>query len=319
MNITNPDSKHFTVQEITEGIYAIIAIDGGAAICNSSIVDLGNHVIIFDTFQTPQAALDLRKLVFTLFGNIQTTVVNSHWHDDHIWGNQVFIDVAHIVSSSRTRQLIASKGPEVAEQCKGDVIQQLNNFRSQFQKADGDQRRDLKLWLGMYEGLAEDIPHFSLCLPDISFDKHLTLYGSKRTAELIEFENGHTESDIVLYLPQEGVVFMSDLLFVGCHPYLGDGDPIGQQTALRKIGELKAKYFIPGHGPLGRPNDLVKLIHYIDHCTETAQNLVSKGGEYKERIAKLKVPKPYQDWKVSSFFVSNINSLCKRINPAARE
>jgi glyoxylase-like metal-dependent hydrolase (beta-lactamase superfamily II) len=33
-------------------------------------------------------------------------VINSHWHNDHIWGNQVFDANTDIVSSEETRRLI---------------------------------------------------------------------------------------------------------------------------------------------------------------------------------------------------------------------
>ena len=52
-------SKHFQLQQVAEGVYAAIHIDGGAAIGNAGIVDLGDRTLIYDTFFTPQTAEDL--------------------------------------------------------------------------------------------------------------------------------------------------------------------------------------------------------------------------------------------------------------------
>ena len=44
-----PMSEHFVLYQLAEGIYAAIAIEGGAAFSNAGIVDLGGHTLIFDT------------------------------------------------------------------------------------------------------------------------------------------------------------------------------------------------------------------------------------------------------------------------------
>jgi len=43
-------SKHFTLHQLAEGVYAAIATDGGAACCNAGLIDLGGQVVVFDTF-----------------------------------------------------------------------------------------------------------------------------------------------------------------------------------------------------------------------------------------------------------------------------
>ncbi len=77
-------SKHFTLHSLTEGVVAAIASDRGAAIGNAGLIDLGGQVLLFDTFMTPQAALDLRRAAEELFGRAPNLVVNSHYHNDHI-------------------------------------------------------------------------------------------------------------------------------------------------------------------------------------------------------------------------------------------
>ena len=105
-------SKHFAIQPLAEGIFAAIAEDGGSAICNVGLVDLGGQILVFDAFLTPQAAKDLRRFAVDRFGRAPQIAINSHYHNDHIWGNQVFAAGAQIISSTRTRDLIATSGVE---------------------------------------------------------------------------------------------------------------------------------------------------------------------------------------------------------------
>ena len=103
-------SPHFTIHELAQGVFAAIATRGGAAISNSGIIDLGDSTLIYDTFLTPQAAKDLRTAAIELTGRDPEIIVNSHYHNDHIWGNQVFSPQARIISTSQTRQLIQTEG-----------------------------------------------------------------------------------------------------------------------------------------------------------------------------------------------------------------
>ncbi len=85
-----------------------------------------------------------------------------------------------------------------------------------------------------------DLPRLRVRLPEITFEAHLALHGSLGTARLQAFEGGHTGSDLILWLPDLGLVFTADLLFVGCHPYLADGDPDRLLSALRALRDTGA-------------------------------------------------------------------------------
>ena len=310
-------SKHFELQSLARGVYAALATDGGAAISNSGILDLGGQTVVFDTFLTPQAALDLRRAAEELTGRAPQVVVNSHYHNDHIWGNQVFVPEAQIIASARTRQLITTAGKEQLEWYAANSAGQLATFQSRFQNTeDAEQRSQLAMWVGYYAGLVEAIPHLSVCLPGITFAGELEMHGSDRSARLIEFEGAHTGSDTALYLPQDGIVFMSDLLFVGCHPYLGDGDPWKLLQALKELSRLDAVTFVPGHGPVGSRRDLALLIEYVEGCLETAQTLVGEGEPSDERIGGLQVAEKYREWKLARFYPTNIRFLCQRLQEA---
>jgi cyclase len=79
-----PGSKHYTLEQLADGVYTAIARYGAGAVCNAGIVDLGEPSLVFDAFQTPQAAVDLQYACQKLTGRSASYVVNSHWHGDHI-------------------------------------------------------------------------------------------------------------------------------------------------------------------------------------------------------------------------------------------
>jgi hypothetical protein len=55
-------SKNFSVQQLAPGVWAAIQNDnGGHAISNAGIIDLGNKTLVFDAFMNPDAAGELKQ------------------------------------------------------------------------------------------------------------------------------------------------------------------------------------------------------------------------------------------------------------------
>jgi cyclase len=310
-----PQSPHFEIEKLTEGVFATIAINGGAAISNSGIIDLGGRTLIYDTFMTPQAAQDLRGAAQKLTGRDPELIINSHYHNDHIWGNQAFSPQARIFSTGQTLHLIQTEGKEELDWVRESSTKRLEEFRRQYEEAENDQERsELLMWVGYYQGLVNAGPQLNVRLPDITFENRLNIRGSSRTVELIPFEEAHTGSDSILYLHEDGIIFMADLLFVNCHPYLAECDVYKLMEALKEIQNMQATVFVPGHGPVGTNRDLKSNIDYISMCIETAQKLVVWGNTSPERIAQERPPEKFAGWELSRFFSANLQALCKKFN-----
>src|SRR5262245_8289158 len=110
MAITDPTlfpSRYFRFEQVAQSVYAAIVTPDGGAIGNAGIVDMGEHTLLFDTTQIPQATLDLRRAAEHLTGRPITTVINSHWHGDHVNGNSIFGPETPILATRSTRKLMA--------------------------------------------------------------------------------------------------------------------------------------------------------------------------------------------------------------------
>ena len=97
-------SEHFTLEQLADGVYAAIASPGGKAFSNGGIVDLGDQTLVFDTFETPAAAGDLRSAAEQLTGRPVTYVIISHCHADHWGGNHAFASETAIITTQAIRQ-----------------------------------------------------------------------------------------------------------------------------------------------------------------------------------------------------------------------
>ena len=303
-------SNHFTLHQLAEGVYAAIARNGGAAIANAGIIDLGDRTLIYDTFLTPQAARDLLAAAQQVTGHELELIVNSHYHNDHIWGNQVFSPRTNIISTTQTFHLIQTEGKEEIKWATESSAPRLEQAHKQYDSAEDEQsRQDALLWVGYWQSLVDNMPDLQVRLPNITFEDMLTIRGSKRTVELIPFEGAHTGSDTILYLPEEQVVFATDLLFVNCHPFLAEGDAHKLQAALQELLSMQAVTYVPGHGPLGTADDINSNIKYISTCLRMAADLANAEGS---NTTQVNIPDEFSTWELSNFFTMNIEALAKR-------
>jgi glyoxylase-like metal-dependent hydrolase (beta-lactamase superfamily II) len=188
----------------------------------------------------------------------------------------------------------------------------LEATHAQFQATqDEGQRRQLAMWIDYHRSVVEVKPILQIRAPNLTFVQRLAFHGTDRSAELIDFVGGHTESDAVLFLPQEGMAFMSDLLFIGHHPYLGGGDPERLLHCLEAVSDLAPKLLVPGHGPVGTAESLTLMGQYVHTLDELARKMV-EDGEAEETIDAMAIPEPYDDWLFASFFPGNVHFLYQR-------
>ena len=218
-------SKHFTIKQLAPGVWAAINNDNyGHAICNAGIVDLGDKTLIFDPFMNIDAAMDLKQVAKQLTHRDASIIINSHYHNDHIRGNQVFVP-AEIISTNWTRAKIAVSEPEEIAWEKENAPKLAELNRKKLLTAKGKEKDELPMWIGYYEAIVTNGPLNKTTLPTLTFKDSLWIHGSGKRVLLAEYKNGHSGSDVVMILPKEGIAFMGDLLFEKRHPYLADGVP----------------------------------------------------------------------------------------------
>lgn len=311
---TLPTSRHFRLEQLGEGIYIAISIDGTGSMSNAGIVDLGETTLIFDTFATPQAAQDLQRAAEQLIGHPVAYVVNSHRHGDHYWGNQVFRAEADIITTGKTRAdlLEAVEENTNKEQMQFEIENEIRDMEAKSaQEQDADKRRSQANEIATRREILAAIPTFEKTIPNLTFEQQLSLHGSKRSVELLTYGGGHTASDAFLYLPEDQLLFMGDLLFVHTHPWIGHGDPEEWGHILERVEQFNFTRAVPGHGPLGGRSDLELLRRYLASSVALAEECMSQDLAL-EQATRIKMPAPFDRWEGAEVFDWNMEFLYSR-------
>ncbi|MBV7507797.1 MBL fold metallo-hydrolase [Bacillus sp. sid0103] len=294
-------SNHFLLEKVSEGVYAAIAKEGGGSVGNAGFVDLGDQTIVFDTFNTQQAAEDLKVMSKKITNSPITWVINSHWHGDHIRGNQVF-RISTIISSEVTYQKMRELHPARIKKQKEGLQGLADYIDSLKEQLRNNNERKLEHQISFLSEFQASLPTLELVLPHQTFKEEKTFHGTKRSAKLFTLGGGHSYSDAMLFIPEEKVIFMGDLLFVHTHPtFFDESSPEQWRKILKTVEELDFKIAVPGHGPVGTKNDLKELINYIE--------IISQIAKTANNVDDIPLPDNYQNWSSPEIYQQNLKRL----------
>jgi glyoxylase-like metal-dependent hydrolase (beta-lactamase superfamily II) len=98
--------------------------------------------------------------------------------------------------------------------------------------------------------IATDLAEVVIDPPDRTFVDRATVEIGAREVELAYLGRGHTDNDIVVRMPDAGVLCAGDLVENGAPPYFGDGYPIDWPATVEALLALTGEraVVVPGHG-----------------------------------------------------------------------
>lgn len=309
---TKLETEYFTLIELADGVYAAIEKENNTG-SNAGFIDLGNCTILFDTFLNLEAARELKKASEQITGRTPAYVINSHSHTDHFIGNCLFDDNTRIMSSVPVRDIIKTAKEEFAterEQYGKRIMEIEAALKTERNK---DSIANLNNELLFLRNLVK--PEVEIKVPDMTIDKELILYGSKRKVQLIVQDIAHSPGDTIAYLPDDQICFMGDLLFNQSHTWLGSGNPEKFLEVLEDILRKDAEIFVPGHGRVACRADVSAEIQYINELL----HLVKRKNSLNAQDYSIKDLSPmFREWK-SLCFQWNIDFLLGRMKNSVQE
>ncbi|MFD9815380.1 MBL fold metallo-hydrolase [Streptomyces sp. NPDC059080] len=222
--------------ELSPGVSAFVQPDGGWCLNNAGVVTDGEATLLVDTAATERRARLLARRIAESGAPAPRTVVNTHHHGDHTYGNAVFAPAATIVGHAACRSELLAAGHQLEavwpETDFGDIV---------------------------------------LTPPSLTYTDELTLYVGDIEARLIHPGVAHTRGDTVVWLPGRRTVFTGDLIFHGGTPFLLMGSLAGSLRALELLRSLDATTVVPGHGPVTGPEVYDTVERYLRYVDELAR------------------------------------------------
>ncbi|MBT8200941.1 MAG: MBL fold metallo-hydrolase [Acidimicrobiia bacterium] len=298
----------FSLREVAAGVWAAVAPGiTGLAVSNAAIIDTGAETIVVDTFMTRIAATELREEALRLTGRETTLVVNSHWHSDHVRGNQAFAH-APIIGTDRIRELIVEDSPSN----RAEYDRRAAALRTIGEKLMAEARSPAEIanaaaTMELVEALEVEADEYQTVLPNTIIGDRLDIEG-ERNVTILSYGRGHTESDLFLHLPDDAIIVAGDLVWTGMHPKTKDGYPGEWASVLDQIGELSPSRIIAGHGPPGTAADVSAMAMYMREVQTMLMAIQS--GDLNP--AEAPAPGGTADWDGIERFRSGLSTLAAR-------
>lgn len=265
----------FTLHELGPGVWAAVAVPGSHAGSNAGYVVGGDSVAVIDTFQVPEAAEALLAAIRKTTPLPVRYVIDTHYHLDHVAGNQVF----------------AKAGAVVMAQQNARAWEHTENLKFFGDKITPAQRQMVE----------------SLGLPSLTYRDGVQLDLGGR-ALVVRVMPGHTGGDSVVIVPDAQVVFTGDLFWDHCLPNLIDADTV-QQIATNSsfLTDYPAATFVPGHGEVGKAADVTAFRDYLVALRQAVTDAGSAGksGQALTDAVLPALKAKYGDWGYFDYFATH--------------
>jgi cyclase len=255
------------IVETGPGVYAAIAPMGNS---NSGFIVGERSVLVVDTRINPFTAQQLKEAVEQVTDLPVRYVVNTHFHGDHTFGNQVFADGATVIGSVLTQQRLENEGEA-----------HLN-------------------WLSGF--FPVDFSGVRLTPPDATLSGQVTVDLGGRRVHLLETAQGHTGGDVMVWEPESRTLFTGDVLVLNQIPWLGHSPSTARLIDdLLELTNGDARTFVPGHGmgvTTAERKDVFKFVQLVLHLREQVTALVDGGANLDEVQAKVDLSR-FADYRMA--------------------
>lgn len=231
------------VQEVSDGLFAYIQPDGTWWINNTAFLVGRRGVISIDACSTVSRTRAYREAIAAITPLPVRTLVNTHHHGDHTFGNYLFPE-ATVVGHERTRAEILASGWPPPD----------------------------RIWTGV------DWGHIELEPPFLTYSDEITIYVDDLHCVVRHMGYpAHTNNDSVVWVPSRGVLFAGDLVFNGGTPFVLMGSVTGAIDVLDELKAFGAQTIVPGHGEVCGPESLDVVQSYLRFVLDVAYQGHSAG------------------------------------------
>ena len=252
---------------------------------NTTFLVTDEGVIVIDTRVTPNEARKVKEAIRKQTQLPVLYVINTHYHGDHVFGNQVFKDTHTIIAHENVQKALKDES----------VKEHLNFFKN------------LNI---------PSIEETVVTPPNVIFKEKMDIWAGGYHLELIHMP-GHTDGDLFIYIKALKTIIAGDLISNKKIPDMRDASSIEDwMKALNYMGDLNAEIYIPGHGEPGGKPVLLAMKHYLMYLIERVRVQIEIGKSLKETQDAVRpiLEKKFKNWEKPEWIDSNIEIAYKELS-----
>jgi cyclase len=281
----------FVVEKHAEGVYVALRTEPPGLMFDANVVFIVNDedVVVGDAILTPSSARETIAALRKITKRPVRYLVNTHWHIDHVSGNATWREAypgVEFIGHASAREDMLKTG----EANKKAYLEGAPGFAAKLRESvakgeslagkalTGEEREAYLADAALVESYVREAPAIELVPPTIAIDGRLTLRRGERVIDIRYLGAGHSRADLVVHLPNEGILVTGDLV-VWPVPLVGSTSfPAEYAATLGRLLELKPRLIIPGHGNVLRSDDYVwSTMRMLEAMASQAAAAVARG------------------------------------------
>jgi cyclase len=275
--------------------YAYLQPNGGWGLSNAGLIRDGDQALLIDTLFDEASTSSMLAIIEDATG-IRAgdigTLVNTHAHGDHSYGNALLVNAEIIASEASAREMNVVSPQLLAQLMSAGAAGQLgvggaffSEIFAPFDFAGSRGKAPTRTFSGRQE----------------------LVVGDKRVV-LMEVGPAHTIGDVLVYSPSDRTVFTGDILFIDSTPLMWTGPLANLLRACEVILDLDVDYIVPGHGPLADRASVRKVQDYLNYVDREARRRFDAGLSAEEAARDIALG-DYEAWGDSERIAVNVDTL----------
>lgn len=230
--MVGPKPPPFPVRQLAPNVYAVVGDTGRGSEGrpNAGFIVTPAGVVAIDALASPRQGEQLVRTIQSVTSQPIKWLILTHHHPDHHFGAIVFRRMGAKIIAHPDRRVLASEGGEDALMADWVRVVGLDAMRG-FAFAD---------------------------TPDIPVTRTDTLTPGGRRIVITHPGAAHSAGDLMVWLPDERVLFAGDILIEDGVTMVVDGNSSRLLEALAAIDSLEPAVAVPGHGAI--PQDPLELV-----------------------------------------------------------
>jgi len=286
------------LHQVADRVWAWTLPDGGYGWSNAGLVAGDGASLLVDTLFD----LALTREMLTAMKPVTdrapvTDALITHSNGDHTHGNQLLDGSVRIIAAKGTAEEIARGMPP--EMLAMTQTANLGPVATPYARER----------FGHF-----DFSGIKVRNADETFDRELTIDVGGRQVNLLNLGPAHTAADSVVHVPDAGVLFGGDLLFIGCTPIVWAGPIANWVAACDTMIALDAPIVVPGHGPVTDPDGIRAVRGYLAHVAEQAEAAYRRGLSWAEAADTIDLGE-YATWLDAERVVVNVYRRYRELAP----
>jgi len=288
MTQTPPLVSEDATEEIAAGVH-VIPDRRVEFVPNVGIVVGNRSVLVIETAMGARNGARILAEAQRLGEGRKLMLTTTHFHPEHAFGAAPFAGAATYVANLAQARELEAKGREYVE-----------------------------MFSGFGPGLAELLDGVELVAPDMTFDgggARLDLGGI--AVELHEVGPAHTRGDMIVWLPEQGILFAGDLVEDRFLPIFPDEDAIGPRwlAALDRLEAFAPRLIVGGHGAVGGTELIDALRGYLTLVRDRVAAMHGEGRELDAIRSALEteVAETLGDWDNQMWVASAVDSFHREL------